>query len=125
MLTRLTNWIRKRQTARIASEAAWGEEIVTGPDGLTGFERDAVAAIETLAGRLSIERSGRLDKPTLSARIPNCDLVMTLWGEDAQLHTANGQSVYRKERWDFSTPQESVADLTNSVASHLRTENKK
>ena len=73
----------------------------------------------------SLSEAKGLDRPTLSARIPNCDLVMTLWGEDAQLHTANGQSVYRKERWDFSTPQESVAGLTNSVASHLRTESKK
>jgi hypothetical protein len=122
MLARFISWLKGRRTARIASEAAWRDAIATGTDGLTTFERDAVAAIETIAGRLAIERSGSLDRPTLSVRIPNCDLVMTLWGEDAHLHTVNGQSIYRKERWDFSTPQESVADLTKYVASHLRSQ---
>jgi hypothetical protein len=125
MLARLIGWVKQRRKARNTGEAAWRAALMTGQDGLTSFERDAVAAIEILAGRLSVERSGRPDRPTLSARIPNSDLVVTLWGEDAQLQTVNGESIYRKERWDFSTPQESVADLARCVASYLRTEYKK
>jgi len=119
VFTRIARWLRDRRNAKTESEAAWRAAIATGPDGLTGFERDAIAAIEAIAGRLSCERSGRNDQPTLSARVPKCDLVLTLWGEDAQLQSVHGKIIYRRERWDFVTPQESIRELAKTVASAI------
>jgi uncharacterized cupin superfamily protein len=123
MFTRFTTWLNERRVARAASKAAWRDAIATAPDGLTGFERQALVAVEKLVGHLSIERSGRFDRPTLSARIPNSSLVLTLWGEDAQVHRVDGREVYRKERWDFATPQESMDDLVDKMAMYLRSNN--
>jgi hypothetical protein len=43
-----------------------------------------------------------------------------LWREDAQLHHADGREMYRKERWDFATAQESIDDLVKKVTKYLR-----
>jgi hypothetical protein len=73
---------------------------------------------------LTIERGGRVDRPTLSAQMGDTGLVLTLWGEDAQVHDAQGHSLYRRERWDFASPQESIADLVAKVRANLRPNNR-
>jgi hypothetical protein len=124
MFARFQEWLNKRRVTRAASEAAWREALATDSEGLTAFERCALQAIDELAGPLVITRGCRVDRPTLDAQIGDTGLVLTLWGEDAQVHDAQGHAFYRAERWDFATPQKSIQDLVAKVRANLPSNNR-
>ena len=83
---------------------------------MTTFERDALAALEPLTGALTLTRkSGRL--PFLTGPIPGTDLVLYLYGVEAQV--AGPHVSFRKEEWDYDTPADSIKDLVAFVSANL------
>jgi len=124
MLRKLQDWSRRRadrKAARADMEAtgatAWARAVHVGDDELTNFERDAIAALEPITGPLSLERASS-GLRVLSGQIPNTAMTLYLYADEAQVHGL--RPAYRRERWDFISPQESVSDLVNYVRNVLQ-----
>ena len=117
MLRQLQEWSIRRAADKRARTSAWAEADRVGIDGLTNFERDAVAALTPITGPLSLSRAGS-GMPYLFGPIPNSQMTLYLYGDEAQVH--GFEPSYRRERWDFTLPQESIADLVGYVREALQ-----
>jgi hypothetical protein len=56
--------------------------------------------------------------PYLFGPIPSTQLTLYLYSDEAQVH--GKKPVYMRERWDFESPQESIADLVQNVRAALQ-----
>ena len=117
MLRQLQEWSRRRGEEKRARSAAWAEAERMGDDGLTNFERDAIAALTPITGSLLLNRAGS-GMPYLFGPIPTTPLTLYLYADEAQVH--GRKPAYRRERWDFSSPQESISDLVGYVREALQ-----
>jgi len=117
MLRQLQEWSRRRAAEKRAHNAAWAEAERVGDDGLSNFERDAIAALTPMTGALFLERAGA-GMPYLFGPIPATPLTLYLYADEAQVHGM--KPAYRRESWDFTSPQESIADLVGYVREALQ-----
>jgi hypothetical protein len=115
------NWVQRRRTDREASESAWREATALGADGRTNFERMALGELEAIVGPITVARgSGQM--PYLFGVIPGTDLTLYLYADEAQVH--GGARMFRKERWDYRLPKDSIADLVAYVRASLPSNNR-
>jgi hypothetical protein len=120
MLRQLQEWSRRRAEEKRARNAAWVEAERVGDDGLTNFERDAIAALTPITGTLLLNRAAA-GMPYLFGPIPATPMTLYLYADEAQVHGI--EPAYRRERWDFSSPQESISDLVGYVHEALQPNN--
>ena len=121
MLASFTAWLQRKRQSHAAQKSAWSEASTFGEDGYTNFERDAIARLGSITGKLSLIR-GNGDPLQLSGPIPDTPLVLYLCVDEAQVHGV-GVS-YRKEKWDFDTPEDSVKSLVSFVREYLQSNNR-
>jgi hypothetical protein len=114
MLERLTGWINGRRERRAEWQAAWDAVAAVGPDGFTDYERRAIATIESLVGTLELSRNAA---GCLSGAIPGTPMTLYLWADEAQVQAPGGN--LRREHWHYESPEASLEDLRNFVASRL------
>jgi hypothetical protein len=124
MLRQLQEWSRRRAEMRaaradreVAGSTEWAKAEHVGDDGLTNFERDAISALEPITGPLSLVRASS-GLPVLRGSIPNTRMTLHLYADEAQVHGL--KPAYRRERWDFNSPQDSISDLVNYVRNVLQ-----
>jgi hypothetical protein len=117
MLRQLQEWSRRRAAEKRARSAAWAEAEQVGDDGFTNFERDAIAALTPITGSLMLNRASA-GMPYLFGPIPATLLTLYLYADEAQVH--GREPAYRRERWDFDSPQESISDLVGYVREALQ-----
>jgi hypothetical protein len=115
MLQRFKNWLATRRARRAAWDAAWDAVSATGPDGLTEYERRAIAQLEPLVGPLSLTRN---TAGCLSGAIPGTEMTLYLWADEAQVGAPDVN--LRRERWDYDSPEASLEDLRNFIAARLQ-----
>jgi len=55
--------------------------------------------------------------PYLWDPVPNTNLVLYIYGDEAQVH---GDRVkFTKERWDYDSPEDSIQDLVKFISERL------
>jgi hypothetical protein len=106
---------------REVSESAWREANALGDDGRTNFERVALSELEAIVGPITLAR-GSSQLPYLFGPIPGTDLTLYLYADEAQVH--GGPRIFRKERWDYRPPQDSIEDLVSFVHASLPSNNR-
>jgi hypothetical protein len=111
-----TEWQEKRRFKKAAREAAWQDANDTGADGLSNFERRVLAALEPVVGPLSLIRAGA-KMPYLWGSVPNTNLVLYIYGDEAQVH--GDRQIFRKERWDYDSPDAYIRDLVAFIRNRL------
>ena len=112
MWSKFRAWPARRRERRRQFDAAWYLQDRPGSDGLSPFERDAIAALEPVVGKLALVRN---ENGCLIGQIPNSEMRLFLWGNEAQVWASG--SKFRREYWDYDTPNESIADLLRFVRS--------
>jgi hypothetical protein len=115
------NWLQRRRVNREASESAWREAAVLGADGRTNFERMALSELEAIVGPIALAR-GSSQMPYLFGVIPGTNLTLYLYADEAQVH--GGARIFRKERWDYRLPEDSIEDLVAFVRASLPSNNR-
>ena len=114
------SWRLRRKERRAAREAAWRGADELGQDGLSRFERQAIAALEPLVGRLKLVRSdGELR--VLTGPIPGTAMKLYLYADEAQVW--GPKKPFRRERWDYDSPEDSIRDLVAFVTTNLQSNN--
>jgi len=117
MFRKIKQWFVRERTRRAASISAWAGMAELGDDGFSQFERQAIAALETITGRLTLVRSEG-DMHFLTGTIPNTSLTLYLYEDEAQV--SGPDTSYRKERWDFDRPAESIDHLGSFIRVRLQ-----
>jgi hypothetical protein len=115
------NWLQRRRVDREASESVWREATALGADGQTNFERMALSELEAIVGPITLAR-GSTQMPYLFGVIPGTDLTLYLYADEAQVH--GGARTFRKERWDYRLPKDSIEDLVAFVRASLPSNNR-
>ena len=75
-----------------------------------------ISALETLTGHLDLKRAESQD--ILVGTVPGTPWTLYIYGDEIQVDT--GERGYRRERWDFATPEDSIADVVAFVRKGLR-----
>jgi hypothetical protein len=109
-------WRAMRRARKADRELAWRGASDIGVDGLSNFERKAIAALEPITGSLTLSRANA-KMPYLWGPVPKSNLVLYLYGDEAQVHGASTK--YMRERWDYESPEASIRDLVKFIREHL------
>lgn len=87
---------------------AWRGQDLPDADGLTPFQRSAVAALQSEFANLTFSTEGDQERH-LCGTLPGADAVFFIYRDGAQLQTAAAD--FRAERWDYESPSTLIAKL--------------
>ena len=117
MALQLTGWWKRLRARSKAHDLAWQSAEDVGKDGLTNFQRLALPALEAVTGPLTLSRVGR-NEFYLTGPIPNTDLVLYLYTDEAQAHGSSRKFI--AEKWDYDSPEALINALVSFVRAGLQ-----
>lgn len=94
-------------------QAAWEGQDSVGDDGLTPFQRSALAALTASIGEIAVTRCGRKET-YLRCDLPASTTFLFVYEDGAEVH---GPRAWRAECYDYMTP----ADLIDGMLEAVRT----
>ena len=117
MFQQFTGWWKRRRGRKVAHTSAWRTADNAGADGLTNFQRLALPALEAVTGPLVLSRAGA-NETYLIGPIPDTDLVVYLYADEAQVHGTARH--FTAEKWDYDSPEALINGMVSFVRAGLQ-----
>ena len=108
MFRRLIQIFARTKSRRQASETAWAAFIDADRHGLTRFQHEARAELESVLGSLPLELKGGKER-YLTGPLPGAGATVFLYEDGAEIQ--GGPAQLLAERWDYDTPAALIAEL--------------
>ena len=96
---------------------AWLRQDQPDADGVTPFQRAAVAALQDEFAGVSFSSAGGKE-PYLRGELPSANATFFIYKDGAQLQARTAD--FRAERWDYESPSALIKELLNHGRAALR-----
>lgn len=118
MFAAFRSWLSRHRARKAAWHQAWSGADVYGDDGLTNFQRSALASLEQALGPLSLVEAAGTAGRYLTGKIPETDLTLYLYSDELGAQSISQRFI--REKWDCDTPEAMVREFVAFVRSQSR-----
>ncbi|HEV7612266.1 MAG TPA: hypothetical protein VGO37_10350 [Steroidobacteraceae bacterium] len=118
MLAAFRSWLSRHRARKAAWHQAWSGADVYGDDGLTNFQRLALASLEQALGPLSLVEAAGTAGRYLTGKIPETYFTLYLYADELGAQGISQRFI--REKWDCDTPEAMVGEFVAFVRSQPR-----